>query len=129
MPASPLAISLWDRKPTAMIYQYANNGGGTPTVFVTLPGAGTGGIRQIFFDPGSTFGGDMLVVTNGGYLYEYNSSGVNRNRRYTSVRTPKEWISPPGTWGKYAGQLLIGSEGSQLASRDQQYGCDHAHPG
>lgn len=91
------------------VYQYANSGG-TPSVFVTLP-ADTGGIRQIFFDPGSTFGGNMLVVTNGGYLYEYNSSGAIVMSVYIGQDAEGMDIAP-GTWGKYAGQLLIGSEGT-----------------
>jgi hypothetical protein len=30
-------------------------------------------IRQIFFDPGSTFGGAMLVTTNTGNIWSFNA--------------------------------------------------------
>jgi hypothetical protein len=44
-------------------------------LFATLPGT-AGQVRQIFFDPGSSFGGDMLVTTTSGNVYRVNSSGV-----------------------------------------------------
>jgi hypothetical protein len=91
------------------IYQYANSGGG-PTLFSSLlPGAGT--VRQIFFDPGSTFGGNMLVTTNDGTIYEVNSAGVAILLVNIGVDTEGMDIAPT-TWGPYAGYLMVGSEGA-----------------
>src|ERR1017187_3635018 len=56
------------------IYKYASSGG-APTLFATLP-AGSGDVRQILFDPGSGFGGDMLVSTDNGHVYKITSAGV-----------------------------------------------------
>lgn len=91
------------------IYQYANSGG-VPTVFATLPGA-AGDVRQIFFDPGSTFGGNMLVTTTSGNVYEVTSAGVVS--LLASVGEDTEGMDiAPSTFGPYAGDLLVGSEGS-----------------
>jgi hypothetical protein len=51
------------------------NSGGVPSLFVTLPG-GSGGVRQVFFDPGSSFGGNMLVSTSTGKIFKVDSGGV-----------------------------------------------------
>ena len=56
------------------IYKYGS-GGGAPTLFATLPG-GSGDVRQILFDPGSTFGGNMLVSTDAGNIYRITSTGT-----------------------------------------------------
>lgn len=91
------------------IYHFANSGG-SPTLFTTLP-ASAGVVRQIFFDPGSTFGGDMLVTTTSGNIYKVNSSGTPT--LLASVGEDTEGMDiAPGSWGKYAGDLLVGSEGS-----------------
>lgn len=91
------------------IYKYANSGG-VPSVFATLPGA-AGQIRQIFFDPGSTFGGDMLVATTSGNVYKITSAGVVS--LLASVGEDTEGMDiAPSTFGPYAGDLLVGSEGS-----------------
>jgi hypothetical protein len=91
------------------IYQYANSGG-APSLFATLP-AGAGDIRQIFFDPGSSFGGNMLVTTSSGQVYEVTSTGS-----YTLLATVGEDAEgmdiAPSSWGPYAGDLMVGSEGS-----------------
>lgn len=91
------------------IYHYANSGG-SPTLFVTLPGA-AGVVRQIFFDPGSSFGGNMLVTTTAGNIYEVTSSGAIR--LLASVGEDTEGMDiATSAWGTYAGDLLVGSEGS-----------------
>lgn len=91
------------------IYQYAN-AGGAPSLFTTLP-SGAGAIRQIFFDPGSSFGGNMLVSTTSGQIYQVDSTGsasflanVGEDAEGTDIA--------PSTWGPYAGDLLVGSESS-----------------
>jgi hypothetical protein len=48
---------------------------GAPSLFSTLPSA-AGAVRQIFFDPGSSFGGNMLLSTTSGNIHKVNSSGV-----------------------------------------------------
>lgn len=96
------------------IYQYANNGSGSPTLFATIPGlGGSNGIRQIFFDPGSGFGGDMLVTTNLGNVYEVTSAGVVVTPPLASVGEDTEGMDiAPSGFGPLAGDLLVGSEGS-----------------
>ncbi|MFN7996777.1 MAG: PEP-CTERM sorting domain-containing protein [Bryobacteraceae bacterium] len=90
------------------IYHFGN-GGGTPTLFATLPGGDV--VRQIFFDPGSSFGGDMLVATSSGHIYRINSAGVAT--LLAAVGEDAEGMDiATGAWGPYAGDLLVGSEGS-----------------
>lgn len=94
---------------SGQIYRYANTGG-SPNLFTTLPAA-AGGVRQIFFDPGSTFGGNMLVTTTSGNIYKVNSSGVSSLLATVGEDTEGMDIAP-ANWGHYAGSLLVGSEGS-----------------
>ncbi len=89
------------------IYHYASSGG-SPSLFATLP---SGTVRQIFFDPGSSFGGNMIVTTNIGDIYTVDSSG-NVNL-VASVGSDTEGMDiATSSWGTYAGQLLVASEGS-----------------
>jgi len=91
------------------IYHYANSGG-SPTLFATLPG-GAGAIRQIFFDPGSSFGGNMLVTTSSGQIYQVTSTGSFS--LLANIGADTEGMDIAGSaWGPYAGQLLVGSEGT-----------------
>lgn len=91
------------------IYHYANSGG-APSLFATVP-AGGGQVRQIFFDPGSSFGGKMIVTTTTGNIYTVNSSGTPT--LLASVHEDTEGMDiAPASWGKYAGYLIVGSEGS-----------------
>jgi hypothetical protein len=91
------------------IYRFAN-GGGAPALFATLPGA-AGAVRQIFFDPGSSFGGNMLVSTTSGNIYTVNSLGVSTLLKSVGEDTEGMDIAT-SAWGKYAGNLLVTSEGS-----------------
>jgi hypothetical protein len=99
---------------SGQIYKYASSGG-APTLFATIPGlGGSNGIRQIFFDPGSGFGGDMLVTTNLGNVYEVTSAGgAGSVSLLASVGEDTEGmdIAPIG-FGSLAGDLLVGSENS-----------------
>jgi hypothetical protein len=91
------------------IYQYANSGGAA-ALFATLPGV-AGQVRQIFFDPGSTFGGNMLVSTTTGRIYEVNSSGAVT--LLASVGEDTEGMDiASSSFGPDAGFLLVTSEGS-----------------
>jgi hypothetical protein len=91
------------------IYQFSNSGG-APALFATLPPA-AGAVRQIFFDPGSTFGGNMIVSTTSGNIYKVNSLGVPT--LLASVGEDTEGLDiATSAWGKYAGNLLVTSEGS-----------------
>jgi hypothetical protein len=91
------------------IYHYTNNGS-SENLFTTLPSA-AGDVRQIFFDPGTTFGGNMLVTTTSGNVYEVNSSGVVS--LLASVGEDTEGMDiATSAWGPYAGYLLVGSENS-----------------
>jgi hypothetical protein len=90
------------------IYRYGN-AGGAPTLFATLP---TGSSRQIFFDPGSSFGGDMIVTTTTGDIYTVDSGGSTK--LLASVGADTEGMDIASSkYGKYAGDLLVASEGSQ----------------
>jgi len=89
------------------IYHFANSGG-APTLFANLPGEV---VRQIFFDPGSTFGGNMLVSTSSGHIYSVNSLGIPT--LVASVGEDTEGLDiATSAWGKFAGNLLVTSEGS-----------------
>ncbi len=94
------------------IYHYANSGG-APTKFATIPdgiNGGTGTVRQIFFDPGSSFGGNMLVTTNLGDVYRINSSGGVTLVANTGTGDTEGMDIATSAWGPYAGDLLTGSE-------------------
>jgi PEP-CTERM motif len=93
-----------------IIYHYANSGG-APTVFGSVPAGQV--IRQVFFDPGTTFGGDMIVSTNAGNIYRFNSAGVPT--LVASVGTDTEGLDIASSkFGPYSGQLLVTSEGTGL---------------
>jgi len=81
---------------------------GAPTPFVTLTGES---VRQIFFDPGSSFGGNMLVTTSSGNIYRVTSTGSASLLAQVHEDTEGMDIAP-STWGSLAGQLLVSSEGS-----------------
>jgi hypothetical protein len=90
------------------IWHFANSGG-VPTLFTTLP-PGSGGVRQVFFDPGSSFGGNMLVTTNVGDIFKVTSTGAVS--LVANVGEDVEGIDiATSAWGPYAGWLLVTSEG------------------
>lgn len=89
------------------IYRFSN-AGGVPTLFASV---GSGQIRSIMFDPGSSFGGDMIVATTSGAIYRVDHNGVS-----TLVHTfgfDTEGTDIVGSsFGPYAGYLLTASEGA-----------------
>jgi hypothetical protein len=98
---------------------YAGNGAGNQIYYVPSSGAPvlfgatptTENIRQIFFDPGSTFGGNMLVTTNLGHIYSFNSSGTPT--LIASIGADTEGMDIASSdFGPYAGDLLVASEGT-----------------
>ena len=91
------------------IYQYGN-GGGAASLFATLP-AEAGQSRQIFFDPGSTFGGDMVVTTTSGRIYTVGSTGTVTQLANIGADTEGMDIAS-SAYGMYAGDLLVVSEGT-----------------
>ena len=92
------------------IYHYSN-AGGAPALFASLP-SGAGGIKQIFFDPGSGFGGNMLVSTSSGGIYKVTSAGVVTQLANIGFLAEGMDIAS-SNYGQYAGQLLVASESSQ----------------
>ncbi len=87
---------------------HVSNAGGAPSLFVTVP---TGNVRGIFFDPGSSFGGNMLVSTTAGKIYKVDSTGAVS--LLASLGEDAEGMDIAGSnWGPYAGYLLVSSEGS-----------------
>ncbi len=98
---------------------YAGNGSGNQIYVVPSSGApvlfGTTlqseNIRQIFFDPGSTFGGKMLVTTNLGNIYSFDAAGTPTLIANVGEDTEGMDIAS-SKYGQYAGQLLVASEGS-----------------
>ena len=88
------------------IYHYVNSGG-SPTLFSTMPDGSV--VRQIFFDPGSTFGGNMLVSTSGGHIYSINSSGTVSLIATLGVDLEGLDIAATG-FGPLGGDLLVTSE-------------------
>jgi hypothetical protein len=90
------------------IYHYASNGG-TPSLFVTTPDGST--VRQILVDPGSSFGGNMLVTTTTGLVLKVTSTG--QVSTLANLGADSEGMDVVGsTFGRYAGQLLVASEGT-----------------
>lgn len=71
-------------------------------------------VRGILFDAIGTFGNDMLVTTNGGQVYRVDSLGAATLLASTGEDTEGLDIAPLGTFGPYAGQLIVASEGSGL---------------
>lgn len=91
------------------IFRYSANGS-SQSLFATLP-ATAGNVRQILFDPGSSFGGNMLVTTNTGNIFKVSSTGVVS--LLVSVGEDTEGMAiASSAFGPYAGQLLVSSEGS-----------------
>jgi len=86
-----------------------SSGGGAPVLFGTT--GNSENIRQIFFDPGNSFGGAMLVSTNSGRIYTFDSSGTPKLLANVGEDTEGMDIAS-SKYGKYAGQLLVASEGS-----------------
>jgi hypothetical protein len=71
-------------------------------------------VRGILFDAIGTFGHDMLVTTTGGEVYQVTSVGAAKLLASTGEDTEGLDIAPLGTFGPYAGQLFVASEGSGL---------------
>jgi len=90
------------------IYQYSN-AGGSPTLFGSV---GSGGVRQIFFDPGSSFGGSMIVTTTTGEVDKFASNGT-RTLLYNFGSDVEGMDIASSGFGTYSGDLLISSEGNQ----------------
>ncbi len=99
-----------DNSGNGIIYQYSPTGG-TPTVFAT---GLTGGIRGMLFDPGTSFGSDLIVTTTAGNIYKINSSGSSTLVASTGEDTEGMDIIPLSAsgWGSLAGNLVTASEGS-----------------
>jgi hypothetical protein len=90
------------------IYQVPSSG--APVLFGTTPDGATA--RQIFFDPGSTFGGHMLVSTNAGNIYQFDSTG--HATLVASLGVDIEGLDIASSkFGPFAGQLLVTSEIAQ----------------
>lgn len=98
---------------------YAGNGGGpqiylvpsvgAPIPFATVPDGGN--VRQILFDPGSGFGGDMLVSTNLGHIYKITSGGAVSLLATIGGGVDTEGLDiASSTFGPQSGNLLVTSE-------------------
>jgi len=71
-------------------------------------------VRGILFDAIGTFGNDMLVTTSGGQIYRVDSSGAATLLASVGQDTEGLDVAPFGTFGPFAGQLIVASEGSGL---------------
>jgi hypothetical protein len=94
---------------------HINNAGTASSVFVPTSGAGSlaSPVRGILFDAVGTFGGDMLVTTNGGQVYRINSAGTVSLLASVGEDTEGLDIAPLGAgFGGFDGQLIVASEGS-----------------
>ncbi|MEO6278822.1 hypothetical protein [Roseateles sp.] len=90
------------------IYRYAANGG-APVLFGSTDDGS--GVRQIFFDPGSSFGGVMIVTTTSGHVLSFDAGGTRS--LIANVHEDTEGMDiASANYGQYAGQLLVASEGS-----------------
>jgi hypothetical protein len=92
------------------IYKYADTGG-SPSLLV---GGLNGGVRGMLFDPGSSFGGNLLVATTTGSIYSVTSTGVATLIASTGEDTEGMDVIPVGApgWGALGGDLVAVSEGS-----------------
>ena len=88
---------------------HISNAGGPPVPFV-ISGI-VGGVRGILFDPGSSFGGKMLVSTSSGNVYTVDSAGTATVLASVGEDTEGMDIAT-SAWGPYSGYLLVDSEGS-----------------
>jgi hypothetical protein len=88
------------------IYHFAN-AGGPATLFATLP---SGQVKQIFFDPGNTFGGNMLVTTSLGDLFSVTSAGKATLLAHVTGAVIEGLDITPASWGPLGGQVLVASE-------------------
>jgi hypothetical protein len=93
-----------------MIYHYGN-AGGAPSLFASLPSGVAA--RQIFFDPGSSFGGDMIVTSTSGAIFKVDSGGNVTTLANIGADTEGVDIAS-GAYGQYAGDLIVASENTQL---------------
>jgi hypothetical protein len=99
---------------------YAGNGQGSQIYLVPQAGApmffgsvpDNANVRQIFFDPGSSFGGAMLVTTSAGDIYKFDSSGTPTLLAAIGADTEGMDIAS-AAFGPFAGNLLVASEGTQ----------------
>ena len=90
-----------------------NSGSATITSVNGVPGSTLASpVRGILFDAIGTFGNDMLVTTSGGQIYRVDSSGAATLLASVGEDTEGLDIAPLGTFGPYAGQLIVASEGS-----------------
>jgi len=93
---------------------YAGDGGSNQIYLVPSIGApvlfgSTGSpenIRHIFFDPGSTFGGQMIVATNSGRIYSFNSAGTPTLIANVGEDTEGMDIAS-SAFGQYAGRCSL----------------------
>jgi hypothetical protein len=92
------------------IYKYADSGG-SPSLFAS---GLSGGVRGMLLDPGSSFGGNLLVSTTTGSIYSVTSGGVATLIASIGEDTEGMDIIPVGApgWGALGGDLLVTSEGS-----------------
>src|ERR1019366_8317419 len=90
---------------------YSVPSSGAPVLFAALPDGGN--VRQIFFDPGNTYGGDMLVTSNQGNVYKINSAGSVSLLASIGADTEGMDIAS-SAFGTYANDLLVASEGTGL---------------
>jgi hypothetical protein len=88
------------------LYHYSN-AGGAPGLFATLPNGDV--VKSILFDPGASFGGNMLVSTGSGRIYSITSAGVVT--QITNIGTLAEGMDILGSnWGTLAGDLVVAAE-------------------
>jgi hypothetical protein len=94
------------------IWKFDHNGG-SPTLFSTVS---LGQVRGISFDPSGLYGGNMIVTTNAGGVYEINSAGTAT--LLADLGTDTEGIGfATQTFGTYAaGTLFTASEDTDLVN-------------
>jgi hypothetical protein len=94
---------------SGQIWHITSNGS-SQNLFATVPDGAT--VRQIFFDPGNSFGGKMIVSTSAGHIYTYDPTG--HSSLLASINADVEGLDiAPSNWGPYAGNLMFSSEALQ----------------
>ena len=97
------------------IQHITNAGVADPGLFVTGSAGLNGLVRGITFDAFGTFGNQMIVTTDTGFVYTINSAGTATNIASTGEDTEGLDVAPVGPgahWGGLNGALFVASENS-----------------
>jgi hypothetical protein len=85
--------------------------------WVDLPGTGNGLMRgSLYVDRSGVYGGDLLVATTVGQLWQVTSAGASTLISNLGVHLEGLMVIPndAARWGRYAGKIIAGAENQGL---------------